>query len=64
VPIGFNDGSTFIFGKIGLYRFSEWGGDPSSSRTMHTKGLRFWRDVATSSDPLNAANLLAYQRTL
>lgn len=64
VPIGFNDNSTYLFAKLGLYRFDAWSGDPSSSRTMHTKGFRLWRDEPTTTNPLNAANLLAYQRTL
>jgi hypothetical protein len=64
VPIGFNDGSAYIFGKTGLYRFSSWAGETSLSRTMHTKGIQLWNDVPTSTNPLNAANLLAYRRTL
>ena len=28
------------------------------------EGIQLWNDVPTSTDPLNAANLLAYRRTL
>lgn len=63
VPIGFNDGTAYLFCKSGLYRFDPWGGDSSQTRTMRSKGFHLFRDVIDSNS-LTLQNLLTWARTL